>query len=113
METVRLRQRIEKVMLGLAAPTGRVGYPQVVVAVEMIIQDGCVTSTTRTLYERVAAECDTKPARIERNVREEIKAIWAYGNHARLDQMFYNRSKYPPGNKEFLYTLARHLQQEL
>ena len=43
--------------------------------------------------------------------REEIKAIWNFGNQKRLDQLFINRGKYPPGNKEFLYTIARYLQQ--
>ena len=44
-------------------------------------------------------------------MREEIKAIWNFGNQKRLDQLFFNRGKYPPGNKEFLYTIARYLQQ--
>lgn len=95
----------------LGAPTGRLGYVQMACALELIVQSEQVTSTTNVLYPMVAERCSTKAARIERNVREEIKAIWAYGNQHRLDQLFINRGKYPPGNKEFLYTIARHLQQ--
>lgn len=95
----------------LGAPTGRLGYVQMACALELIVKTEQVTSTTNVLYPMVAERCETKAARIERNVREEIKAIWAYGNQHRLDQLFINRGKYPPGNKEFLYTIARHLQQ--
>ena len=104
-----MRSKIERELLNLGAPTGRLGYMQMVYALELIMRESQVTSTTRVLYPLVAEQCDTKAARIERNVREEIKAIWAYGNQARLNQLFVNRGKYPPGNKEFLYTLARNL----
>ncbi len=110
-EDESVKPKIEQELLKLGAPTGRLGYVQMAMALELIMQEEQVTSTTRVLYPKVADECKTKPARIERNVREEIKAIWNYGNQKRLDQLFYNRGKYPPGNKEFLYTVARHLQQ--
>lgn len=106
-----MKRVIEKELLKLGAPTGRLGYVQMVCALELIMFDEQVTSTTRVLYPKVAARCGTKPARIERNVREEIKAIWDYGNQVRLDELFINRGKFPPGNKEFLYTLARQLEQ--
>ncbi len=106
-----MNARIDQELLRLGAPTGRLGYVQMAIALELIMQEEQVTSTTRVLYPKVAERCGTKPARIERNVREEIKAIWNYGNQKRLDQLFINRGKYPPGNKEFLYTVARYLQQ--
>ena len=105
-----MRGKIEQELLRLGAPTGRLGYVQMACALELILEEEQVTSTTRVLYPKVAELCDTKAARIERNVREEIKAIWAYGNQRRLDQLFVNRGKYPPGNKEFLYNIASHLQ---
>ena len=110
-EETRVNARIDQELLRLGAPTGRLGYVQMAIAIELIMQEEQVTSTTRVLYPKVAERCGTKPARIERNVREEIKAIWNYGNQKRLDQLFINRGKYPPGNKEFLYTVARYLQQ--
>lgn len=108
-----MKTAIERELLQLGAPTGRLGYDQMVCMIALIMEDTHVVSTTRVLYPKVAEQCDTKSARIERNVREEIKAIWNYGNQERLDQLFINRGKYPPGNKEFLYTLARHLQHSL
>lgn len=108
-----VKRLIEKEMLLLGAPTGRLGYAQMVCAIELIMNGSRVISTTHELYPQVAALCGTKPARIERNVREEIRAIWDYGNQERLDSMFYNRDKYPPGNKEFLYTIAKHLEQQI
>ena len=110
-EEKRVRLKIDQELLKLGAPTGRLGYVQMAIALELIMQEEQVTSTTRVLYPKVAERCGTKPARIERNVREEIKAIWNFGNQKRLDQLFINRGKYPPGNKEFLYTVARYLQQ--
>ena len=106
-----MRRRIERELLTLGAPTGRLGYVQMACSLELILEENQVTSTTRILYPKVAERCNTKAARIERNVREEIKAIWNYGNQERLNELFVNRGKYPPGNKEFLYTLARHIQQ--
>ncbi len=107
-----MRSKIKRELLRLGAPTGRLGYVQMAMILELIVQEEQVKSTTRVLYPMVAERCNTKPARIERNVREEIKAIWNFGNQKRLDQLFINRGAYPPGNKEFLYTVARYLQQE-
>lgn len=107
-----MRKRIEKELLRLGAPTGRMGYGQMVGVLELIMRDDRVTSATRVLYPKVADRFETRPERIERNVREEIRAIWDYGNQKRLDELFINRGKCPPGNKEFLYTLARHMEQE-
>ncbi len=108
-----LRRKIEKELLMLGAPTGRVGFVQMACALEIILHEDQVISATHDLYPMVAEQCETKATRIERNVREEIKAIWHYGNQSRLDLLFYNRPPYPPGNKEFLYTIARHMQQDM
>ncbi len=106
-----MKRYIEKELLQLGAPTGRLGYMQMVHTLALIMPDERVTSTTNVLYPQVAETLETKPTRIERNLREEIKAIWTYGNQDKLNELFVNRGKYPPGNKEFLYTLARHLEQ--
>ena len=106
-----MRKAIERELLRLGAPTGRLGYVQMATALELIMFDEQVTSTTQVLYPQVARRCNTKPARIERNIREEIKAIWDFGNQTRLNELFAARGVYPPGNKEFLYTLARQLEQ--
>lgn len=107
----QVRSTIERELLNLGAPSGRLGYEQMLCALEYLAEDHQVISTTRVLYPEVAKRCNTKPARIERNIREEIKAIWLYGNQKRLNQLFINRNDCPPGNKEFLYTLTRHMQQ--
>ena len=106
-----MKQQIERQLLQLGAPTGRLGYSQMVCTLELILMDPHVKSAVHVLYPRAAELCGTKPARIERNVREEIRAIWDYGNQELLDKMFFNRRTYRPGNKEFLYTLAKHLEQ--
>ena len=82
-----MRSKIDQELLRLGAPTGRLGYVQMAMTLELIMQEEQVTSTTRVLYPKVAERCNTKPARIERNVREEIKAIWNFGNQKRLDQL--------------------------
>ena len=65
---------IDRELFKLGAPTGRLGYVQMAMTLELIMQEEQVISTTRILYPKVAQRCNTKPARIERNVREEIKA---------------------------------------
>ena len=76
-----MRSKIDQELLRLGAPTGRLGYVQMAMTLELIMQEEQVTSTTRVLYPKVAERCNTKPARIERNVREEIKAIWKACQH--------------------------------
>lgn len=103
------RMDIEEELLELGAPAGRCGYAQMVAALEFIMQQENVICASGSLYPHVAALLNTRAPRVERNIREEISAIWARGNQRRLDELFVNRSKYPPGSKEFLYTLARRL----
>ena len=45
-----MRSKIEHELLTLGAPTGRLGYVQMAYALELILQDSQVTSTTRVLY---------------------------------------------------------------
>ncbi len=106
------RSEIEVKLMELGAPAGRQGYRQMVHALDFIMQQEEVVNITNDLYPRVAESLNTKPLRVERNIREEISAIWHRGNQSRLDELFVNRTPYPPGAKEFLYTLARRLNQE-
>ena len=104
---------IERELIRLGAPASRLGYRQMVHALEFILQQREeILHTTSDLYPRVAEKLRTHPLRVERNIREEIAAIWTRGNQTRLDELFVNRTPYPPGAKEFLYTLARRFQQE-
>ena len=100
------RLDIESELLELGAPAGRQGYIQMVTALEFIM---CAATN---LYPYVAERLNTVPPRVERNIREEIYAIWSRGNQDRLNELFVNREKCPPGSKEFLYTLAHRLRHE-
>ncbi len=106
------RSDIESELLKLGAPVGRRGYNQMVTALEFIMQHNDVMCAANNLYPYVAEQLNTASPRVERNIREEISAIWQRGNQNRLDELFVNREKYPPGSKEFLYTLAHRLRHE-
>lgn len=106
------RLDIESELLELGAPAGRQGYIQMVTALEFIMQHDDVMCATANLYPYVAERLNTVPPRVERNIREEIYAIWSRGNQDRLNELFVNREKCPPGSKEFLYTLAHRLRHE-
>ncbi len=107
-----LRWNIEEKLLELGAPAGRHGYEQMVTALELIMRQEGVISVSGCLYPQIAELMNTRAVRVERNIREEINAIWARGNQRRLDELFVNRTQCPPGSKEFLYTLARRLRHE-
>lgn len=79
---------------------------------EFIMQHDDVMCAATNLYPYVAERLNTVPPRVERNIREEIYAIWSRGNQDRLNELFVNREKCPPGSKEFLYTLAHRLRHE-
>ena len=104
------RLDIESELLELGAPAGRQGYIQMVTALEFIMQHDDVMCAAANLYPYVAERLNTVPPRVERNIREEIYAIWSRGNQDRLNELFVNREKCPPGSKEFLYTLAHRLR---
>lgn len=106
------RSDIESELLKLGAPAGRRGYTQMVTALEFIMQHEDVMCATNNLYPYVAERLNTASPRVERNIREEISAIWLRGNQKRLDELFVNRNEFPPGSKEFLYTLAHRLRHE-
>lgn len=106
------RLDIESELLELGAPAGRQGYIQMVTALEFIMQHDDVMCATANLYPYVAERLNTVPPRVERYIREEIYAIWSRGNQDRLNELFVNREKCPPGSKEFLYTLAHRLRHE-
>lgn len=106
------RLDIESELLELGAPAGRQGYIQMVTAPEFIMQHDDVMCAAANLYPYVAERLNTVPPRVERNIREEIYAIWSRGNQDRLNELFVNREKCPPGSKEFLYTLAHRLRHE-
>lgn len=106
------RWNIEQKLLELGAPAGRHGYEQMVTALELIMQQEGVMSVSGCLYPQIAQLLNTRAVRVERNIREEINAIWVRGNQKRLNELFVNRTPYPPGSKEFLYTLARRLTHE-
>lgn len=106
------RVYIESQLLDLGAPAGRSGYIMMATALEFILKNSDVMSAVNNLYPYVAARHNTAPPRVERNIREEINAIWQHGNQNRLDQLFVCREDSPPGSKEFLYTLAIRLRHE-
>ena len=89
------RLDIESELLELGAPAGRQGYIQMVTALEFIMQHDDVMCAAANLYPYVAERLNTVPPRVERNIREEIYAIWSRGNQDRLNELFVNREKCP------------------
>ena len=79
------RLDIESELLELGAPAGRQGYIQMVTALEFIMQHDDVMCAAANLYPYVAEQLNTVPPRVERNIREEIYAIWSRGNQDRLN----------------------------
>lgn len=80
------RLDIESELLELGAPAGRQGYIQMVTALEFIMQHDDVMCAAANLYPYVAERLNTVPPRVERNIREEIYAIWSRGNQDRLNE---------------------------
>lgn len=95
------RLDIESELLELGAPAGRQGYIQMVTALEFIMQHDDVMCAAANLYPYVAERLNTVPPRVERNIREEIYAIWSRGNQDRLNELFVNRENVRRAQRNF------------
>jgi hypothetical protein len=74
-------------------------------------QEEQVTSTTRVLYPMVADRCRTKPARIERNVRDRDQSDLEFRQSKAARSALYQPRQVPAGEQRISLYRARYLQQ--
>ena len=101
---------IQELLLELGSPDHLVGYPYVVKAVMMVIEDRTfIDNITFCLYPKLAEIFDTTPTRAERAIRHLIEVTWSRCDMKILSRYFGNTvspRKGKPTNSEFLARVA-------
>ena len=101
---------VEQFLLSLGAPPYRIGFDQLVAAVEYVVAHPDCLHITREVYPAVAAQCGTTAVCIDHNLRCIIDYIWTNGDKRRLAGLFVAAEAYRPSNKAFVFTVARFLR---
>lgn len=103
-------QVIDDILVELGAPNNLLGYPYLVHAILLVMEDRMyINDITFGLYPQVAAKYDTLAARVERNIRNVIEATFARGDTNVLYRYFGNTiksEKGKPTNAEFISRIA-------
>ena len=101
---------VEKLLLSLHAQPSRVGFLQLVTAIEYVLQHPETTSITQEIYPAVAKAYGTSPACIDHNLRRVIRDVWRYADRRRLAALFPNPDLFRPSNKAFIFAIASHIR---
>lgn len=106
-----------QILLELGAPDHLVGHPYVIRAIVLVVGDcSYIHNITFGLYPQLAADFDTRPARVERAIRHLIEVTWARGDLDVLNRYFGNTvsaDKGKPTNGEFIARVANVVRQKL
>ena len=101
---------IQDLLLELGSPDHLVGYPYVVKAVMMVMEDRAfIDNIMFSLYPQLAEIFDTTPTRAERAIRHLIEVTWSRSDMKVLSRYFGNTvslRKGKPTNSEFLARIA-------
>ena len=85
------------------------GYPLLIAAVQISIQDdGLTRAVTRSLYTRVAQECHCPLYCVERNIRTMVMHTWNT-NRDYLQEIAGYPLHAPPTSSEFIGIIASHI----
>lgn len=108
---------ITELLMELSAPDQVVGYPYVIKAVLMLLEDPkLINNMTDKFYPAVADSFDTTGHRTERAIRHVVEVIWSRGDYETIDKYFgnmVNPDKGKPTNSEFLARLANIVRLEM
>lgn len=87
------------------------GYRHLCRAIEIAVEDPSATvGITKTLYPVLAREADTKPDRVERNIRTAINAVWKNATPEMRARYFGASGVAKPSNSRFIEVIARLLR---
>lgn len=107
---------IFRVLMDIGAPDHLIGYPYVVRAVQMLIEEPALINSVIGLYESLGREFHTSPSRVECSIRRLVEITWTRAEWGKLDKYFGNISdpnKGKPTNGEFLARLANIIRLQL
>ena len=104
---------IREVLRPLGITRNYRGYPQVVCAVALAMEDETrLAEVTKTLYPVAAERTGSKSETVERNLRTAVLRAWRV-NRALLDQMAKYHLMAPPCVSGFIDIVATYIQRDL
>ena len=106
-----------ELMLEIGVPDHMIGYPYVISAVKMLLEDpSMINRMTTSVYPGLAAQFNTKAPRVERSIRNVIERTWITGDLGAIDKYFgniVNPEKGRPTCSEFIARLANIVRMEM
>ena len=108
-----INEIIREVLRPLGITRNYRGYPQVVCAVALAMEDETrLTEVTKRLYPVTAERTGSKPENVERNLRTAISCAWRT-NPPLLEQMAKFQMLAPPSASQFLDIIATYILRDL
>ena len=103
---------IREVLRPLGITRNYRGYPQMILAVTLVLEDEMrLTEVKKQIYAAVAKQIHSKPENVERNLRTTISRAWRT-NRPLLEQMAKFQMLAPPSTSQFLDILATYIQRD-
>ena len=105
---------VHEIMKDIGVPAHVVGYPYVIEAVLLVLQDQMyINNITSGLYPKLAAKFDTTAARVERGIRHAVSITFERSDLDVLGRYFGN-SVSPktgkPTNSQFIAQVANEIR---
>ncbi len=108
---------IGEILLELGAPDHLIGYPYVIKAIMLVMENrSYINNITMGLYPELAARFGTTAGRVERAIRHVIEVAWMRGDPDVLNKYFGNTvsaDKGKPTNGEFIARMANIIRLRL
>ena len=106
---------VRKVLLDLGVPGHLIGYPYLVEALMLVLEDEIyLRQVTKRLYPDVAIKFNTAASRVERAILHAIEAAW---DRCDVDMIFHyfgntiSPGKGKPTNSEFIARVTSEVRQ--
>ena len=105
--------RIEEVIRALGISRNYEGYPCIVHAVDLVVDDpALLRAVTKALYPAVAGYLGVSTVNVERNLRTVVKTCWERGNRPLLDKLAGFPLQCTPTTGEMIDYVAHFIARE-
>ncbi len=105
-----VHSRLKRTVLGLGVSPNVLGFPYIIEATEVLLEQGAHSSLTKVVYPEVARRNNTTPDCVESAVRKAITKIYERDSEGLLSLMGQGMGGKRPSNGEFLRTLMEKIR---
>ena len=108
----QLELQVERILRGLRIGGKLKGLKYLVYAISETVRDPNRTELiTKILYSEIAAQYDSKPGRVERDIRFAVRTCWVAAREELIRIAGYDLDE-PPTNREFIDLVAFYIRSK-